>query len=189
MFRRLFCWFAHRMTFGSRQHRTCWIFFCWSKKNNKFSLKVMLAIPIVSIPVMIAFPAALGVYWVSITSFWSILKRDYNMSFQAKFTVFVSFLHHGDDLQDLDNLVMDEILIFYKDAFKVTNNFISLCQSRILRIPAVSLIWNCEIVLILFFRWDNPVVSLKLSNGNQRSCPWQHLWWVITLLPPFICYL
>jgi len=44
--------------------------------------KVMLAIPIVSIPVMIAFPAALGVYWV-------------------------------------------------------TNNFISLCQSRILRIPAV----------------------------------------------------
>jgi len=43
---------------------------------------VMLAIPIVSIPVMIAFPAALGVYWV-------------------------------------------------------TNNFISLCQSRILRIPAV----------------------------------------------------
>jgi len=44
--------------------------------------KLMIAMPIVSIPVMIAFPAALGVYWV-------------------------------------------------------TNNFISLCQSRILRLPAV----------------------------------------------------
>ena len=71
----------------------------------------MLAIPIVSIPVMIAFPAALGVYWVSIASlfiytqtlwvYWvsiasrrSILKRDYNMSSQVGFTVFVSFLHH-----------------------------------------------------------------------------------------------
>jgi len=44
--------------------------------------KLMIAMPIVSIPVMVAFPAALGVYWV-------------------------------------------------------TNNFISLCQSRVLRLPAV----------------------------------------------------
>ena len=76
-------------------------------------------------------------------------------------------------------LVEDKILLsITKNLLKVTNNFISLCQSRVLRIPAVSLIQKDEIVMKSLFRWDNPVVYLKLSNGNQRNCPWQHLWWV-----------
>ena len=40
------------------------------QKNTKcekyFLIQLMIAMPIVSIPVMVAFPAALGVYWVSI---------------------------------------------------------------------------------------------------------------------------
>ena len=50
-------------------------------------------------------------------------------------------------------LVEDKILLsITKNLLKVTNNFISLCQSRVLRIPAVSLIQKDEIVMKSLFR-------------------------------------
>ena len=72
-----------------------------------------------------------------------------------------------------------------KTLLKVTNNFISLCQSRVLRIPAVSTgqcplengqWWGIE--NFSCHRWGIFAASLKLWNGNQKNYQWPPSWWV-----------
>ena len=76
-----------------------------------------------------------------------------------------------------------------KTLLKVTNNFISLCQSRVLRIPAVStgqcptdiVHWKMDNdgeLRIFCYRWGIFAASLKLWNGNQKNYQWPPSWWV-----------
>ena len=127
---------------------------------------------------------------------WPVKLTWYNKEINCIGSFWSKKLHSGPDFQK--NCIRSLIkcscpgsriwTLLYPWSLQVTNNLISLCQSRILRIPAVStgcdrkkVLFNTCCVIVTFAcdhssRWEIFVASLKLWNGNQKTCQWQHSW-------------